>query len=203
MPEIVYILTNESMPNYIKIGITADLERRMRELDNTSVPLPFECFYACTVKDMAFVEKQLHEAFADHRVRPTREFFELSPVRAASALKLVEIENVTPGVDIVESKEDQVALDKARDRRPNFNFRLLDIPPGSELTFIYDEKIKVTVIDERHIKLGEDITTVSKAAEKFMPEARAPLQGTIYWLFEGETINDRRTRLESDRMEST
>jgi len=197
MTEIVYILTNESMPNYIKIGITSDLERRMRELDNTSVPLPFECFYACTVKDMTFVEKQLHEAFADHRVRSTREFFELSPIRAASALKLAEIENITPSVDIVESKEDQVALDKARARRPNFNFNSLNISIGSELTFIYDEKIKATVIDDRHIKIGEEVTTVSTAAIK-LTNSKVPLQGTIYWLFEGETLNDRRNRLESE-----
>lgn len=29
---IVYILTNESMPNIIKIGITDNLERRVKEL---------------------------------------------------------------------------------------------------------------------------------------------------------------------------
>ena len=32
---IVYILTNESMPDIIKIGITDNLSRRLRELDNT------------------------------------------------------------------------------------------------------------------------------------------------------------------------
>lgn len=197
MTEIVYILTNEAMPGYIKIGITTNLEHRMRDLDNTSVPLPFECFYACTVKDMGFVEKQLHEAFADHRVRTNREFFELSPIRAAAALKLVEVENVTLGADVVESKEDQQALDKARNRRPNFNFRLLDIPLGSELTFIHDKSTKAEVIDERHIKLGGDITTVSTAAVN-LTNSRIPLQGTLYWLFEGETLDERRTRLESE-----
>lgn len=39
---IVYILTNQSMPETIKIGITDNLERRIKELDNTSVALPFE-----------------------------------------------------------------------------------------------------------------------------------------------------------------
>jgi predicted GIY-YIG superfamily endonuclease len=42
---VVYILTNESMPDLVKIGITDNLERRIRELDNTSTPLHFECFY--------------------------------------------------------------------------------------------------------------------------------------------------------------
>ena len=48
---IVYILTNESMLDIIKIGITDNLSRRLRELDNTSTPLPFECFYAVEVDD--------------------------------------------------------------------------------------------------------------------------------------------------------
>ena len=61
--EIVYILINEAMPDYVKIGRTTNLEQRIRSLDVTSVPLPFECFYACTVRDANFVERSLHDAF--------------------------------------------------------------------------------------------------------------------------------------------
>lgn len=65
MAHIIYILTNEAMPGYVKIGkTTTGLEQRVNELSrSTSVPLPFTCFYACTVNDCHFVEKQLHEAF--------------------------------------------------------------------------------------------------------------------------------------------
>jgi len=200
---IVYILTNEAMPGYTKIGLTTDLERRMRDLDNTSVPLPFECFYACTVKDMGFVEKQLHEAFADHRVRTNREFFELSPDRAAAALKLVELEDVTPNGNFVESEEDQAAIDKAKTRRANFSFKLLGIPKGSDLVFTPgrfsepNREIKATVADDKHhIELEGEITTTSAAARKLT--GSNSLQGTLYWMFEGETLNDRRSRLESE-----
>ena len=65
MQDIVYILINEAMPNYVKVGITSDLEQRIRSLDTTGIPLPFECFYATKVKDARFVEKQLHDAFDD------------------------------------------------------------------------------------------------------------------------------------------
>ena len=57
MSKIVYILINQSMPDTIKIGITDNLERRMRELDNTSTPLPFECYYAVEVQDAKVIEK--------------------------------------------------------------------------------------------------------------------------------------------------
>jgi len=198
MADIIYILTNESMIDYIKIGKTTDLERRIKELDNTSVPLPFECFYACTVKDMNFVEKQLHKAFAPHRVRNNREFFKLSPIQAVAALKLVALEDITPNMDFVETKDDQVALDKARARRPNFNFKMLDIPIGSKLAFILDDTITATVVDNKYIELDGKIVSTSGGAHKFLPKTRHPVQGTLYWAYEGETLNERRIRLETE-----
>ena len=112
MSEIIYVLINEAMPGYVKIGKTStSLEQRVRELSSsTSVPLPFTCFYACTVNDSTFVEQHLHDAFGENRRNPRREFFQISPERIVSALKLAEIENITPRKDFVESKEDQEAL---------------------------------------------------------------------------------------------
>lgn len=42
MSEIVYVLSNEAMPGYVKVGrTTTSLEQRVRELSrSTSVPLP-------------------------------------------------------------------------------------------------------------------------------------------------------------------
>ena len=56
MDNIIYILTNEAMPGYVKIGKTANnLEQRVRDLSaSTSVPLPFTVFYACKVNDANF-----------------------------------------------------------------------------------------------------------------------------------------------------
>ena len=50
--EIVYVLSNEGMPNLIKIGKTQrkDLQARMSELYSTGVPFPFECLWAGEVK---------------------------------------------------------------------------------------------------------------------------------------------------------
>ena len=63
--QIIYILTNPSMPGLIKVGITgqADVESRMKQLYTTGVPVPFECNYACKVKNSSDAEKALHFAF--------------------------------------------------------------------------------------------------------------------------------------------
>ena len=159
---------------------------------------PFECFYACTVKDAGFVEKQLHDAFLDHRVRSSREFFEISPGRAVSALRLAELENVTPKTDFVESQEDQQALNQARTKRSVFNFKMVDIPVGAELTFSRDENVKAKVIDNRSIEFNGESTSLSGAAQKIL-NVEWPIQGTIYWMYDGETLDERRKRYEEEK----
>ncbi len=197
MNEIIYILMNEAMPGYVKIGRTNDLERRIREMDNTSVPLPFECFYACTVKDAQFAERQLHDAFLDHCVRSSREFFEISPERAVAALKLAEIENVTPKKDFVETPEDQQALNQARKKRSVFNFSMVDIPIGAELTFSQNEGIKAKVVDDRRVDFNGEVVYLAPITQKLLGYAR-PVQGALYWTYEGESLDERRKRFEEE-----
>ena len=95
MSQIVYILTNEAMPDFIKIGFTTTtVEQRLRQLDTTGVPLPFESYYAAEVLDAHAEEKWLHSIFADRRVRDNREFFKLNPELVALALKRIQLKEV-------------------------------------------------------------------------------------------------------------
>jgi len=199
--ETIYILINEAMPGYIKIGMTGNLEERIRSLDNTSTPLPFECYYAATVKNAREIEKLMHDIFLDHRVRSNREFFELAPDRAVSALKLAAIEEVTPKRDFVETNEDQTALNQAREKRSVFNFAMVGIPVGSELKYIYDENIKAKVVDNRSIELNGEITSLSSSAQKLLGYQRS-VQGTLYWTYQDEPLDARRKRIETGELTS-
>lgn len=198
MNEIIYVLINEAMPGYVKIGRTGtELEQRVRELSgSTSIPLPFTVFHASIVRNAKFVEEQLHNAFDNDRINPRREFFTIDPERVVAALKLAEIEDITPNKDIVDSTEDQRALNQARERLSRFNFKLAQIPAGSEIQFLQDETIKAIVADDhKHIKWNGEVTSVSDAAWKILKYKYRP-QGTRYWLFEGETLDARRRRIE-------
>jgi hypothetical protein len=197
MSEIIYILTNEAMPGYVKIGKTStSLEQRVRELStSTSVPLPFTCFYACTVKNASFVEHQLHDAFDENRVNPKREFFMIAPERVVAALKLAQIENITPQKDFVDSKEDKIALEQARKKRSRFNFGMVDIPVGAELTWSRDDTIKAKVVSNREIEFNGEITSLSDSARKILG-ADYGVAGTDYWKYDDETLDERRRRFE-------
>ena len=193
---IVYILTNQSMPDTIKIGITDNLERRIRDLDNTSTPLPFECFYAVEVEDASKIEKLLHEGFDDKRIRQNREFFSATPEQAKSMLKIVETmggNDVTPTEDIVETPQDQQALDRARNYRTRFNFQMIDLQPGSILKFKKDEAITCEVYNENKVKFRDEITSLSNAAEIILREMGydwSAYQGPRWWMFEGKTLSE-------------
>ena len=199
---IIYILINEAMPGYTKVGKTiSSLEQRIRDLDSTGVPLPFECFYAARVADIEFVERKLHDAFNDHRVRPRREFFEVDPGRIRSALELAAVEDVTPKNDVVETQDDQIALNKARERRSTFNFKMVDIPPGAQLTFSKDPTITCRVIDHRKIEFEGEETSLSASALKVvqrMGYTWSQIHGPGYWQYEGETLYERRKRIEEE-----
>lgn len=196
MDNIIYILINEAMPGYVKIGKTTDLEQRVRDLSRASgVPLPFEVFYAAKVRDMHAAEKLIHDAFDDHRVAPNREFFKIAPERAVAALKLAEIENITPHQDYVDSPEEQRALDKARKNRAKFNFEMVKIPVGSILTFTRNPEITCKVIDDTQIEYAGEIKSLSEAA-KLALGIDYNVAGTLYWEYEDETLDERRRRFE-------
>jgi hypothetical protein len=194
---IVYILTNESMPDTIKVGITENLDRRVRELDNTSTPLPFECYYAVEVENASAIEKKIHEGLDDKRVRQNREFFNATPEQAKAILEIAEVmggKNVTPKEDIVETPQDKQALENARKKRGRIDyFGILGIQKGTTLTFSKDENITCVVSDNGKIIFRDKETTLSGSALLITNEMGydwGQVQGAGYWCYQGKTLRD-------------
>ena len=194
---IVYILTNESMPDTIKVGITENLDRRVRELDNTSTPLPFECYYAVEVENASAIEKKIHEGLDDKRVRQNREFFNATPEQAKAILEIAEVmggKNVTPNEDIVETPQDKQALENARKKRGRIDyFGILGIQKGTTLTFSKDENITCVVSDNGKIIFRDKETTLSGSALLITNEMGydwGQVQGAGYWCYQGKTLRD-------------
>ena len=206
MPGIVYLLTNPAMPDLVKIGITnQNIEDRMKQLSRyESVPVPFECHYACEVEDADRVEETLHKTFAKYRKNEKREFFEMNPEQAKPILELICLKDVTPLKDsVVEDQEEQLALEKARKKsiRSPFTFSMVDIPVGSTLSFINREKIVAKVVDNNNIEFEDEIYSLSGAALEILArEGRyyTSASGPMHWMYEGETLHDRRNRMEKE-----
>lgn len=197
MSQIVYILKNESMPEYIKIGFThGDVKDRLKQLDRTGTPLPFEVYYAATVENAEKEEKWLHSIFADRRARDTREFFKMNPEYATLALKRVEIQEEK--IDSGLTKEQEKEVDEVKERRSRFHFAQYGIPVGSKLTFTRDSNIVAEVVEGDKIKIGDKVSSLSTFAMELLGYQRRP-QGTLYFEFEEEILDDRRRRMDNEQ----
>ena len=203
MAEFVYILTNPTIPDLVKIGRTGNLEQRMRVLSSQAgVPVPFECYYCCEVEEARNVEKRLHFGLGDHRINPKREFFRINPERVKRLLEGWAIRDVTPDDSALGStKEEQDSLNRERSRQPVFTFSMVDIPIGSQLYFMRDESITATVTGDREIECKETRSSLSRTTLMILKEhfeiEWSSVRGSDHWIFENETLTERRIRLEN------
>ncbi len=151
------------------------------------------------VDDDTEAEQLLHDVFSDHRVRRSREFFEVNPERVAAALRLTRGRDVTPESDVVEDEETQIALDKARKKREKFNFEMVGLEPGAELRFHYrdisnnGEPFVAEVVSRNTIRFDGQETSLSAAATSIMQERGIAwtAQGPLYWHYEGQSLDER------------
>lgn len=81
----VYVITNESMPGLVKVGVTAKRpEKRAKELDETGSPTPYKVETAFLFSEGAEqIEKKAHTLLSNIRVRGNREWFRCSAHLAA------------------------------------------------------------------------------------------------------------------------
>ena len=90
----IYILTNESFhrSDWIKIGYSTDVAKRVKQLSNTSVPKPFKVYatYELPDESCASSDKQLHGLILSLdpslKIDESREFFEMEPESAYAIL---------------------------------------------------------------------------------------------------------------------
>ena len=73
----VYVLSNPSMPGYLKIGFTSlTPEERATQLSKTtSLPLPFKVEWAFHCYNGEQLEKEVHRHLESSRIMGNREFF--------------------------------------------------------------------------------------------------------------------------------
>jgi uncharacterized protein YueI len=192
--EYIYILTNPYMPGIIKIGkTTTSVEQRVRELSqDTGVPAPFETHYAAKVSDCSYVEKKLHGIFGDRRINPNREFFDVSPERVVEAIDLAGGEDITQA-----EQHEEEAVEVRKTRKSSFKFNSVDIPPNTEICWARDNNKKAKVINDTDIEYDGKITSLSAAAKEILG-SKWGVCGTLYWMYEGETLDERRIRLENE-----
>jgi T5orf172 domain. len=195
---IVYVLTNPAMPGLVKIGMTnrESVDARLKELFNTSVPVPFECEYACKVEHSEKVEKALHLAFHPYRIHAQREFFKINPEQAIAILQLLDkSKDITTEIQ-EEINNDLTDIDKAAGermkivRRPPLNYLEMGIPLGAKLVFAKDELVQEAVVcGARKISMNGTETSLTAATRELLG-LQHDIQPTPYWTYNGKNLMD-------------
>jgi len=165
--------------------------------------LPFECYFAAEVQDCAKLEKKLHQLFSESRVNPKREFFKAEPEKVVLAISIGEFKEITPGVVGID-KDEQQALEKAKARRPRIKLEALGINPGDVLSCSRDESITATVVEGGKVNFNGEILSLSAAALKALHNLgykTIAASGSEYWMFDGETLDERRNRMEAEQFD--
>ena len=208
----IYILTNPSFPEYVKIGYASDLEKRLKQLNRSeTIPYAFRA-YAIYEVEKALTDKELHKLIG--RLNPdlrtidnfdgkerVKEFFAMSPEDAYAILEsIAKISGTTDRLKKMkpeghEIEDEKMAQEiKESSRRGPFRFGECGIPSGAELVYIDDPTIKVKVVDDRHIQYGNETTSLSALAQRIKGFDH-PVQGTLWFTYNGEVLNDLRNRL--------
>ncbi len=195
---IVYLLTNPVMPGLVKIGMTAqeDIDKRMKELYTTGVPVPFECQFACRVKksDCVKIEKALHTAFEPQRINANREFFRIQVEQAKAILELYHHTDVTEEVtDEIQNDltdDDKVASIKAQQKRPALNFYEMGLHKGDILKWKDEPTITVTISSERKVNYENEEVSISALSAKLKGYNVKHIAPGSHWIFKDKLLSD-------------
>lgn len=211
---VIYILTNPAFPQYVKIGYAQDLEQRLKQL-NRSETLPF-AFRAYAVYDVerGLSDKDLHaiidtlnpnlrtiENF-DGKKR-VKEFYAMSADDAYHILECIakisgttdRLKRMKPEGHEIDDEKTAMEIQEASRRGP-FRFSMCGIQVGDEVAFVDDENKKAIVVDDRHVRFGKVITSLSALAQDLLGYNH-PVQGTIYFKYKGKVLDDIRKERES------
>lgn len=215
---VIYILTNPSFPDYVKIGYANNIERRLQELNRSEcIPFAFRV-YATYEVNSRLSDKKIH-AIID-RLNPNlrsienfngqkrvREFYATSPEDAYAILAAIaeihgcedKLKLIPPSEDDVEAAETaEDVKEEKKERLAPFAFSLCDIPIGATIEYSNnaDEKSGLTcvVIDDYTVEYDGKKWSLSALATE-LTQSKWSVAGPRYFKYDGEWLNDIRHRL--------
>lgn len=205
---VIYILTNPSFPEYVKIGYADDVTRRLKELNRSEcVPFAFRLFAYYEVSNR-LSDKKIHEMI--DRLNPNlrsidefdgkkrvREFYAMDAEEAYSLLEAIaEINGLKANLHRVAPTKEEVKEDELAEcvRAESFKFSMCNLNVGDEIEFIGDNDIKCTICGEKKVMYNNEEYSLSSLA-KILTGKNYSLAGPHYFSYKGEKLCDMRERL--------
>lgn len=214
MNGVIYILTNPSFPEYVKIGYADDIESRLNQLNRSEcIPFAFRV-YATYEVDNRLVDLKLHDLI--DRLNPTlrsietfngkqrkREFYAMSPEEAYALLEAIaEIHGYTDRLKLWEMNDKEAKAQEAaqeisaerKERLTPFAFSKCNISPGEIIEYCNDPTITCVVSDDKNVEFEGKRYSLSALATE-LTGSKWGVAGPRYFKYKGEWLNDVRRRV--------
>lgn len=211
---VIYILTNPSFPEYVKIGYADDVEKRLSQLNRSEcIPFAFRIYGVYEV-DSRLSDKKVHaiidklnpnlRSIEEFEGKPrVREFYAMNAEDAYSILEAIA--EINGRVDklkkykltATEEKEEEIANEvetENQEKAENFSFEKCEIPVGSTLQYINNPSIICTVVDERKVEYNGKQMYLTGVA-KILLNKKVGICGSRYFTYKGERLDEIRHRL--------
>lgn len=215
----IYIFTNPSFPQYVKIGYADNVESRLKQLNNSEcIPFAFRIYATYEVEER-LTDLKLHALIdqlnpnlrsidnVDGKKR-VREFYAMSPEQAYSILETIAVlggrKNRLKLWELSEEQRQDVELageieDEHIERLSPFTFSKCNIPVGATITYVNrgkpDSGLEVVVVDDKNVEYQGKKYSLSALATE-LSESKHGVAGPRYFKYNGEWLNTIRARNE-------
>lgn len=211
---VIYILTNPSFPEYVKIGYADDVNQRLAQLNRSEcIPFAFR-IYATYEVTSRLSDKKVHSII--DKINPdlrsiddfngkkrVREFYAMTPEDAYGILEAIaEINGLKDCL-----KKYQMTESESKTRHwlknmimiilngpSNFSFKACNISAGEEIEYYENPDIKAIVVDDRTVTYNGENYSLTALAKKLSGK-KYSIAGPKFFKYKGEWLNDIRHRL--------
>lgn len=213
---VIYILTNPSFPEYVKIGYATDIEKRLAQLNRSEcIPFAFRV-YASYEVSTPLQDKELHSLI--DRLNPelraidtfdgktrTKEFYAMSAEDAYALLESIaklsgtteKLQRLTPeGHEVLDEEIAAEIQEKVKEQKEPFSFFKCGISIGEEIVLEKQPEIVAKVIGDRKIEYQGKTYSLSSLAQQIL-QTPYPLQGPVHWCYCGKKLDDIRKEREA------
>ena len=210
---VIYILTNPSLKEYVKIGYADDVEKRLQQLNRSEcTPFAFR-IYATYEVDARLDDLKLHKMI--DQINPNlrsidnidgkkrvREFYAMTPETAYAIFETIaELGGRRDRLHLyeptaVERQNEEIAQDIEEqhiERMAPFAFSKCNIPVGSEITFVSqgntNSGAQCVVVDDKNVEYQGRTLSLSALATELLG-SKWGVAGPRYFKYNGEWLND-------------
>lgn len=222
---VIYILTNPSFPEYVKIGYADDVDKRLQQLNRSEcIPFAFR-IYATYEVETRLTDLKLHSMI--DKINPNlrsidnvdgkkrvREFYAMPPETAYEIFETIaELGGRKDKLHLYDlSDEEQKSEELAQEieeehieRLSPFTFSKCNIPVGATITYFNrgnpNSGTECVVADDRNVEYkGRKLSLSALATE--LTGGKWGVAGPRYFKYNGEWLNDIRAKAEGRKTSS-